>query len=146
MRGIWDQPPAPSPRTHQRAEVSPGPILVPISLGELFDKISILELKSELLQEQARHHARQELLALSSVLDGLQLSIDPLLVDQLKVINRSLWALEEEIRGLEKRQSFGDHFVQVARSIYRENDQRAVLKRTINTRYGSALIEEKSYW
>lgn len=126
--------------------MSPGPILVPISLGELFDKISILELKSELLQEQARHHARQELLALSSVLDGLQLSIDPLLVDQLKVINRSLWALEEEIRALEKRQSFGDHFVQVARSIYRENDQRAVLKRTINTRYGSALIEEKSYW
>ena len=126
--------------------MSPGTILVPISLGELFDKISILELKSELLQEQARHHARQELLALSSVLDGLQLSIDPLLVDQLKVINRSLWALEEEIRALEKRQSFGDHFVQVARSIYRENDQRAVLKRTINTRYGSALIEEKSYW
>ena len=119
---------------------------MPISLGELFDKISILESKSELLQEHARQHARQELLALSSVLDRLQLSIDPLMVDQLKVIKRSLWALEEEIRSLEKRQSFGDHFVQVARSIYRENDQRAVLKRTTNTRYGSALIEEKSYW
>jgi hypothetical protein len=118
---------------------------VPISLGELFNKISIPELKSELLQEHAQQHARQELLALSSVLDGLQLSIDPLLVDQLKVINRTLWALDEEIRALEKRQSFGDHFVQVARSIYRENDQRAVLKRTIHTRYGSALIEEKSY-
>lgn len=123
----------------------PGPILVPISLGELFKKISIPELKSELLQGHAQQHARQELLALSSVLDGLQLSIDPLLVDQLKVINRTLWALEEEIRALEKRQSFGDHFLQVARSIYRENDQLAVLKRTIHTRYGSALIEEKSY-
>jgi len=119
---------------------------VPISLAELFDKISILELKSELLLEHAQQHARQELLALSSVLDELQLSIDPFLVDQLKMINRTLWALEEEIRALEKRQSFGDHFVQIARSIYRENDQRAVLKRTINTRYGSALIEEKSYW
>jgi hypothetical protein len=125
--------------------VSPGPILVPISLGELFDKISILELKSELLQGHAKQHAQQELLALSSVLDGLQLSIDPLLVDQLMMINRTLWALEEEIRALEKRQSFGNYFVQVARSIYRENDQRAVLKRTINTRYGSTLIEEKSY-
>ena len=120
--------------------MSPGPILVPISLGELFDKISILELKSELLQGHAKQHAQQEFLALSSVLDGLQLSIDPLLVDQLMMINRTLWALEEEIRALEKRQSFGDYFVQVARTIYRENDQRAVLKRTINTRYGSALI------
>lgn len=122
-----------------------GPVFVPISLGELFDKISILELKIEFLQDQAQQHARQEMLGLTTVLEGLQLSIDPSLLDRLKASNRSLWALEEEIRALEKIQSFGEDFVQVARAIYLENDQRAVLKRTINLRYGSALIEEKSY-
>jgi len=125
--------------------VNQRPILVPISLGELLDKITILELKNEFLQDQAQGHARQELLALNAVFDGLQLSIEPALFEQLKAINRSLWELEDEIRSLEKLQSFAARFVQVARSIYCQNDQRAALKRVINTRYGSALIEEKSY-
>lgn len=123
----------------------PVTVLAPISLGELFDKISILELKTEFLREQAQQHAREELQALAAVLESLQLRIDPILLDQLKNINRSLWVLEEQIRSLEALQNFDDHFVQVARAIYSQNDQRAVLKRTINTRYGSALIEEKSY-
>jgi hypothetical protein len=126
--------------------VSQGPVFVPVSLGELFDKVSILKLKSELLQGQAQKHAIHELQSLTTVLEGLQLSIDPSLVDRLTEINRELWALEEEIRGLEKLLSFGERFVTVARAIYFQNDQRAVLKRTINTCYGSALIEQKSYW
>ena len=121
------------------------PILAPISLGELLDKITILELKNEFLQDQAQQHAKQELLGLADVVEGLRLSIDPALVGQLKAINRSLWALEDEIRGLEKLESFGARFVEVARAIYGQNDQRAALKRTINTLYGSAVIEEKSY-
>jgi hypothetical protein len=125
--------------------VSQGPILAPISLGELIDKITILELKAEFLQDQPQRNAKQELLGLFAVLEGLQISIEPVLVEQLKAINRSLWKLEDEIRGLEKLQSFGARFVAVARAIYRDNDQRAALKRVINTRYGSALIEEKSY-
>jgi len=125
--------------------VSQRPILAPISLCELLDKITILELKDGFLQHQAQQHAKQELIGLADVLEGLQLSIDPALVGQLKAINGSLWALEDEIRGLEKLGSFGARFVAVARAIYRQNDQRAALKRTINTRYGSALIEEKSY-
>jgi hypothetical protein len=125
--------------------VSKRPILAPISLGELLDKITILELKNEFLQDQARQHAKQELLVLAAVLEGLQITIDPALVEELRAINRSLWELEDEIRGLEKLQSFGPHFVQVARAIYLKNDQRAALKRDINLRYGSALIEEKSY-
>jgi len=64
---------------------------------------------------------------------------------ELKQANRTLWVLEEQIRNFESLQSFGDDFVQTARAIYLENDKRARLKRTINTRYGSALIEEKSY-
>lgn len=122
-----------------------GPILAPISLGELIDKITILELKVESLQDQAQRNAKQELLGLTAVLEALQFSIELDLVDQLKAINRSLWELEDEIRGLEKLQSFDARFVHVARAIYRVNDQRAALKRVINTRYGSALIEEKSY-
>jgi len=122
-----------------------GPILAPISLGELIDKITILELKVESLQDQAQRNAKQELLGLTAVLEALQFSIELDLVDQLKAINRSLWELEDEIRGLEKLQSFDARFVHVARAIYHVNDQRAALKRVINTRYGSALIEEKSY-
>lgn len=125
--------------------MSKRPILAPISLGELLDKITILKLKNEFLQDQAQQHAKQELLGLAAVLEGLEITIDPALVEQLRVINRSLWELEDEIRGLEKLQSFGPHFVQVARAIYLKNDQRAALKRDINLRYGSALIEEKSY-
>ena len=125
--------------------MSKRPILAPISLGELLDKITILELKNEFLQDQARQHAKQELLVLAAVLEGLQITLDPALVEELRAINRSLWELEDEIRGLEKLQSFGPHFVQVARAIYLKNDQRAALKRDINLRYGSALIEEKSY-
>ena len=125
--------------------MSKPPILAPISLGELLDKITILKLKNEFLQDQAQQHAKQELLGLAAVLEGLEITIDPALVEQLRVINRSLWELEDEIRGLEKLQSFGPHFVQVARAIYLKNDQRAALKRDINLRYGSALIEEKSY-
>ena len=122
-----------------------GPILAPISLGELIDKITILELKVESLQDQAQRNAKQELLGLTAVLEALQFSIELDLVDQLKAINRSLWELEDEIRGLEKLQSFDARFVHVARAIYRVNDQRAARKRVINTRYGSALIEETSY-
>ena len=125
--------------------MSQGPILAPISLGELIDKITILELKAEFLQDQPQRNAKQELLGLFAVLEGLQISIEPVLVEQLKAINRSLWELEDEIRALEKLQSFGARFVEVARAIYRDNDQRAALKRVINTRYGSTLIEEKSY-
>jgi hypothetical protein len=125
--------------------VSQSSILAPISLGELIDKITILELKAEFLQDQAQRNAKQELLGLFAVYEGLQITIEPVLVEELKAINRSLWGLEDEIRALEKLQSFGARFVEVARAIYRDNDQRAALKRVINTRYGSALIEEKSY-
>ena len=125
--------------------MSQSSILAPISLGELIDKITILELKAEFLQDQAQRNAKQELLGLFAVYEGLQITIEPVLVEELKAINRSLWGLEDEIRALEKLQSFGARFVEVARAIYRDNDQRAALKRVINTRYGSALIEEKSY-
>jgi hypothetical protein len=88
---------------------------------------------------------RQELAALRHALAGLKLAIDPELVEALQQTNERLWRIEDDIREQERRQDFGERFVELARSVYQENDRRAALKRRINTSYGSALIEEKSY-
>ena len=121
------------------------PILVPVSLGELVDKITILQIKEERLAGDALTNVRQELAALRHALAGLKLAIDPELVEALQQTNERLWRIEDAIREQERRQDFGERFVELARSVYQENDRRAALKRRINTSYGSALIEEKSY-
>jgi hypothetical protein len=121
------------------------PILVPVSLGELVDKITILQIKEERLAGDALTNVRQELAALRHALAGLKLAIDPELVEALQQTNERLWRIEDDIREQERRQDFGERFVELARSVYQENDRRAALKRRINTSYGSALIEEKSY-
>ena len=121
-----------------------GPILAPVSLGELVDKITILQIKEEHLRGDALANVRQELSALRLTLSGLKLAIDPELVDALRQTNERLWRIEDGIREQERRQDFGEGFVELARSVYRENDRRSALKRRINTTYGSALIEEKS--
>jgi tetratricopeptide (TPR) repeat protein len=125
---------------------SPATILAPISVGELMDKITILEIKAERISEGPRlDNVRKELQALEQVLRDLSITIDPGLVNDLKAVNIRIWDTEETVREHEHRQDFGETFVQLARSVYRENDRRAVIKRDINTRYGSALVEEKSY-
>jgi hypothetical protein len=120
-------------------------ILAPISLGELMDKITILEIKCKHLQGRALHHVRTELQALEKVSATLDLEIDPELIEDLRQVNQSLWRIEDAIREQESRKTFGDEFIQLARLVYRENDQRAAIKKAINARYGSSLIEEKSY-
>jgi tetratricopeptide (TPR) repeat protein len=122
-----------------------GPILAPVSLGELVDKITILQIKEERLGGDALANVRQELAALRRILAGVKLAIDPELVDALRQTNERLWRIEDDIREQERRQDFGARFVELARSVYQENDRRSALKRRINTSYGSALIEEKSY-
>lgn len=120
-------------------------ILAPISLGELVDKITILEIKSQHLQDRALANVHKELQALQTTFRNLSLDIDSKLVAQLKQVNENLWRIEEAIREQEQRQDFGEIFIQLARSVYQENDQRAALKKEINTLYHSAYIEEKSY-
>jgi tetratricopeptide (TPR) repeat protein len=122
-----------------------GPILAPVSLGELVDKITILQIKEERLQGDALANVRHELSALRLTLSGLNLRIDPELIDSLRQTNERLWRIEDGIREQERRRDFGARFVELARSVYQENDRRSALKRQINTTYGSALIEEKSY-
>jgi Family of unknown function (DUF6165) len=118
---------------------------VPVSLGELLDKITILEIKAERLEGPAVANVRKELELLNAVLADADLSPDPALVEQLREVNRSLWTIEDEIREQERRGDFGPAFISLARAVYRTNDRRAGLKRSLNERHGSALIEEKSY-
>jgi tetratricopeptide (TPR) repeat protein len=124
------------------------PLLIPVAVAELLDKITILEIKHERIADPAK------LLNIRSELDLLRAvwyrrrSVDPaldLLIEELKKTNEILWEVEDDIRECEKRQDFGRRFIELARAVYRNNDRRFALKRQIDESTGSALIEEKSY-
>ena len=124
------------------------PIPVPISPGELLDKISILDIKFERIDDQSKRanverefdmltglwHAES---AESAEITGMRA--------ELKSLNEKLWDIEDAIRDCEREGDFGPRFVELARSVYRTNDQRAALKRRINEVLGSTILEEKSY-
>lgn len=123
-------------------------VTVPISVGELLDKITILEIKEERISDPAKlANVRTELAALVGLCDGLDLKGTDLqaLVAELGRVNRRLWDVEDRLRNFEREQDFGAEFIRLARTVYRENDHRAHLKRRLNELTGSALIEEKSY-
>ena len=119
------------------------PLLAPISVGELIDKITILEIKEErITDESKRINVEKELEALRSI-EILNIPTD--LVDELREVNRSLWDIEDAIREKERMSEFDEKFVELARSVYFTNDRRSRIKRSINEISGSDLIEEKSY-
>jgi hypothetical protein len=124
------------------------PLLAPISVGELLDKISILELKAEAIADSAkRANVLRELDALRLVrLHEVAASsqLETLCAD-LKAVNRVLWGIEDALRERERERRFDDGFVKLARSVYRHNDRRAAIKRQINELTGSEFIEEKSF-
>ena len=120
-------------------------ILAPISLGELIDKITILQIKGQHLQGPALENTQKELHALESTLKHLKLNIDCTLIQRLKEVNQELWQIEDDIRDQERNKNFNETFIHLARSVYQQNDLRAAIKREINISYGSPLIEEKSY-
>ena len=122
-------------------------ILVPISVGELMDKIAILEIKSERIKNPRQlENIAHELGALRAVRLG---SVDRAMLDklsaELKQVNAKLWDVEDAIRECDARGDFGDAFIELARAVYRLNDERARLKKAINVASGSRLMEEKSY-
>ena len=122
--------------------------LIPISWGELFDKITILQIKSEkILSPASLKNIDRELKQLSLVFDKAfaENSLALELAEELKEINSRLWDIEDRIREKEKKKVFDNEFIQLARNVYIKNDQRSVIKRTINEAFGSELIEEKSY-
>lgn len=120
-------------------------ICVPISLGELIDKITILEIKNQQLQGAALTNVQNELDVLQATLSDLQLSLDLQLIERLRMVNAKLWQIEDDIREKERQQNFDDAFIELARAVYHTNDQRSQIKREINIAHGSALVEEKSY-
>lgn len=123
-------------------------ILIPVSFGELLDKIAILEIKSERMSDPAKlANVRRELDALSAtwVLSPAAAVDIAELRAALKAVNEKLWVIEDDIRLQEKAQAFEAEFVRLARAVYFENDDRARIKREINVALGSAYVEEKSY-
>jgi len=122
--------------------------LVPISWGELIDKITILEIKEvKITSNNALDNIRKELGFLSDIVSnskGVYDAISPL-KNELKEVNLNLWQVEDEIRDKEYSQEFDEKFISLARSVYRLNDDRANLKKQINETLFSELKEEKSY-
>ena len=123
-------------------------ILVPVSFGELLDKIAILQIKSERMKDETKlANVRKELVALEKTWmahptaghDIVQLRA------QLKAVNERLWEIEDDIRVKEKQQAFDAEFIRLARAVYFENDERARIKKDINLALGSSYVEEKSY-
>lgn len=124
------------------------PILVPVSWGELLDKITILQIKAERIAAPAkRDNVERELAALNQVVaDTGELPAGAeTLIQQLRGVNESLWDIEDEIRDCERSKDFGNRFVELARAVYHTNDRRAAFKRQLNDLLGSELVEEKSY-
>lgn len=123
-------------------------LLIPVSPGELLDKLTILEIKLERIDDEAKlANVRREHELLMRVWRESGLGDDAVarLRDQLRAVNERLWEIEDAIREEERRKRFGDDFIDLARSVYQRNDERAALKRRINEILGSAIVEEKSY-
>lgn len=123
-------------------------VLVPVSWGEVIDKITILEIKAERLTDAAKlANVTTELNELVAVRERefpnhRRLAI---LAGELKAINEKLWVIEDDIRDCERAKDFGAKFVELARAVYYTNDERAQSKRKVNDLLGSTLVEEKSY-
>jgi len=127
--------------------VAPAP-KVQISWGELIDKITILEIKVQRLNSKtASENVRRELRSLDSLANHIiaeRSDLEPL-KQQLKSVNQALWDIEDKIRAKEAAKSFDQQFIDLARSVYVNNDRRGGLKRQINALLNSELVEEKQY-
>jgi DNA repair exonuclease SbcCD ATPase subunit len=123
-------------------------ILVPISPGELLDKITILRIKSQRMTDAAKlRNVRAELEALEKTWRDSGSALPAVADDEtaLQRVNEALWDIEDQIRDKELAQSFDAGFIELARAVYVTNDERAAIKKRVNTLLGSRIVEEKSY-
>jgi len=125
-------------------------LYAPVSLGELVDKITILEIKEEQIKDESKlRNVRHEFQVLTDCLGKALVASEVEALGSLRTslgqINRDLWQIEDDIRECERAQNFGADFIALARSVYFCNDRRAAIKKEINVRFGSDLVEEKSY-
>lgn len=123
-------------------------IKIPVSVGELVDKITILEIKKKIIKDKKKLiNIKNELEFLNDILKK-KVKLDNLIkkeISSLKKINMKLWNIEDGKRNCEKNKSFGKKFLLLARNVYIYNDKRAKIKLNINMLTGSKIIEEKSY-
>lgn len=130
------------------ANTTKGALMIEVGAGELIDKITILKIKAVRMTDPAKlknvkheldvlSRARAENLDQSDELDRLE--------EALRRVNETLWVIEDDIRACEAARDFGPKFIELARSVYIQNDQRAAIKKSINERCGSSIVEEKSY-
>jgi len=132
----------------QRTQTSMKEILIPISPGELLDKITILRIKADRIEDTDKlANVQKELEMLDAVWSEAVVHDDTIrqLTAELTSINESLWDIEDDIREEERHRRFGERFIELARSVYVTNDKRAEAKKKINLHLGSAIVEEKSY-
>jgi hypothetical protein len=123
-------------------------IQVPVSFGELIDKITILEIKSKQMTDPAKlANVRNELQQLNATWAAHPASATDIADERARLlaVNEALWDIEDRIRLKEKAQAFDQEFIELARAVYFRNDERAAVKREINHKLGSQLVEEKSY-
>ena len=122
-------------------------INIPISLGELIDKISILVIKEKKIKDEKKNNLiREELTLLRKTLnEAISNNAINDCLNQLIEVNSALWKIEDEIRDCEKNKKFDQKFIELARSVYITNDRRAEIKLEINNKFGSKIIEVKSY-
>jgi len=119
-------------------------IFIPVSLGELYDKISILEIKIVNLEDPIKiANVVKEYKELRTVANQYPIDID--FYNRLLEVNKKLWDIEDGIRECEKNKQFDQKFIDLARAVYLTNDPRSEIKKEINLKYGSELVEEKSY-
>ena len=119
-----------------------------VSIGEFFDKLTILEIKHSRIKDPAKlENIDRELTVLNELLKELPFSRKDVSdeVNELKAINEKLWVIEDDIRDKESRKTFDDAFIQLARAVYQSNDRRFEVKKAINQKLGSDFVEEKSY-
>ncbi len=120
-------------------------IFVPISVGELIDKLTILEIKKKYMSGEKMKNVNNEFKSLKVILHNEKLEVDQNLYLKLKKINSTLWQIEDKIRIKESLKEFDEDFIELARSVYKVNDERSLIKREINQKYNSGIVEEKSY-
>lgn len=120
---------------------------VPVSVGELIDKITILRIKVDKLPSYLAEKAKGELVFLQQALNssGYSSIVSEEITNDLERVNLELWVVEDRLRALEEERDFGEEFVDLARSVYRLNDRRFLLKKEINLRSQSGIIEVKSH-
>jgi hypothetical protein len=122
-------------------------IRIPVSIGELFDKISILENKLKYIQEPSKHiNIHKEWTMLVKIAKKIDSNYHKTkYFKELSNVNEDLWHIEDGKRECERKKNFHSSFIELARSVYKKNDLRAKIKRKINEKYGSSIVEEKSH-